>query len=371
MSRLGAIALSLALLTLTACGTGSEATPARSVGPTTVLTNTTSAAASPSVGAVEPATPVGTGETPTVPATASPAVSTAEPTAPKAKVFFPFAYKDANNRTVTLKRQPRRIVSLFPVNNETLFAIGAGEQIIAVDDFTAFPNASAEKSKVGGANFKFNTEKIVGLDPDLVITSFGTEEILDKALRDADVPVLATPYPTSLEATYDLVRDLGRITGHSEAADRLSTRLRGEIQDVQRRSAKAPRTPVYYETDASTPGKPFTVNKGTLGEELLIAAGGRNVFSAVKGGQVSFESIVSAKPEVILLGDVKGYVPENFFSPTSVQEVKQRKGFGAIPAVRKNRVVPIYVDRLVPGPRLGQGLRDLAVAIHPEIFGER
>lgn len=352
MSRLKAIALLLIILALTACG-AAEPTPGVSTGSTPV-------------GEAEPTSEPAMMQTPT----AEPEM-TAAATTPRTEAAFPFVYTDANQRKVTLKQRPQRIVALFPVNNETLFAIGAGEQVIAVDDFTIFPKAAAAKPKIGGANFKFNTEKIVGLDPDLVITSFGTEEILDKALRDAGVPVLATPYPTSLSATYDLIRDLGKITGHVDEANQLSTKLRGELEAVQRRTAKAPKVPVYYETDASTPGKPFTVNTGTLGDELLSAAGGRNVFNGVKSGQVSFESIVSAKPKVILLGDVKGYVPENFFSPTSVQEVKQRKGFSTIPAVRDNRVVPIYVERIVPGPRLGQGLRDLAVAIHPEIFGER
>ena len=378
MSRLRAIALLLIILTLTACG-APEPTPGASTSGTSVgeAESTSEPAMMQTPTTVQADATVDAGVTPTGTLATAASGATVEPemtaaaTTPRTEAAFPFVYTDANQRKVTLKQRPRRIVALFPVNNETLFAIGAGEQVIAVDDFTAFPKAAASKPKIGGANFKFNTEKIVGLDPDLVITSFGTEEILDKALRDAGVPVLATPYPTSLSATYALIRDLGKISGHVDEANQLSTKLRGELEAVQRQTAKSPKVPVYYETDASTPGKPFTVNKGTLGDELLAAAGGRNVFSGVKSAQVSFESIVSAKPKVILLGNVKGYVPENFFSPTTVQEVKQRKGFSTIPAVRDNRVVPIYVERLVPGPRLGQGLRDLAVAIHPEIFGER
>lgn len=298
----------------------------------------------------------------------------AAPTGTAASTGFPLTYTDAAGQQVSLETQPRRIVSLFPVNNETLFAIGAGDQIIAVDDFTAEPAAAAGKPKVGGNNFKFDTEKIVALKPDLVITSAGTQDVLDKPLRAAGVKVVVTPYPSSVATVARLMRDLGTLTGHAPEAERYAAELESAAREIASRAAAAPRPKVYYETDASTPGKPYTVGNGSLINELITIAGGSNVFATVNNPfpQVSYESIVKANPDVIVLGDAKGYVGPLFQNPVTPQQVKGRPGFAGVTAVRTNRVVPIHAPLFeVPGPRLAAGLRELAGVLHPELYPTR
>jgi iron complex transport system substrate-binding protein len=290
-----------------------------------------------------------------------------------APAAFPLTYTDATGQKATLREQPRRIVSLFPSNNDTVFAIGAGDQVIAVDAFTTSPKEAAQKPKVEGDVTTFNIEQIVGLRPDLVLSASGAEEVVDRPLRDAGVTVINTGIPATLADVERHIRDLGRVTGHQAGAGRVAGELRGAVEDVRRRAQGAPKRRVYLETDISTPGKPYTVGKGSLGDEIISLAGGRNIFGGAQSPfpQVSYESIVRADPQVILLGDAEGYVAPGFLNPTTPEEVRARKGFDTTEAVRKNRVVPIYSDRLSPGPRLAQGVRDLAVAIHPEIFGER
>ncbi len=411
MSRLYTLVTALVVLLLVGCGGSpdtppattdqpsptSEVTSAGADSPTAQATTASGDAATPTaaitveptveatIGATTVATAVSTAASATTPAATVAATAesvetqmpgaTASVSDPvgQAASSFPLTYTDAGGRKVTLEKQPERIISLFATNNDTLFAIGAGDRIVAVDDFTTTPAEAAEKPKVGGNNFQFDVERMVALKPDLVITSAGTEELVDKPLRDAGITVIATPYPTSLEGVYTLMSDLGRITGNTDASAREVARLRATVDDVRTRLANARKVSVYYESDISTPGKPFTAGPGSLTHDLIRAAGGTNVFGTGNNPfpQVGFEAIVKANPQVILLGNVKGYVPELFFSPTTVQEVKQRKGFRTIAAVRNNRVVPVYIDRLVPGPKLNQGLRDVAVAIHPEVFGER
>ncbi len=364
------------------CGGGIPTVTPGNMGVPTAQTATGEATASGTVatGGATPAPTTGATVVPTT--TASPAgtstqapagaTTTATGTGAANAGAYPFTYTDAFGTKVTLEERPDRIVSLFSVNNDTLFAIGAGDQVIAVDDFTMSPREAAEKPKVGGNGFKFNLESIVALKPDLVLTNIGTQEIVDQPLRKAGVKVIATPtYPSTLRDTYKLMRDLGRLTGHTAEAEKEVARLQQTADEVRARVGKARKVRTYYETDISTPGKPYIANAFDIRNDLIQLAGGRNVFSDVQSGQVSYESIVKANPEVILLGNVKGYVGPLFANPTTVAEVKARKGFNTTAAVRNNRVVPMYPSRFVPGPELNQGIRDIAVALHPEIFGER
>lgn len=379
----------LVVMVLSACGGGSPRA-APTVGPATG-TNKTTVQATAATGAF-----TATGKAPTAGATEPQQTSVAEATGattPEAtsatgqpqpmgttspdaaqQSAYPLTYKDTSGTTVTIKEQPRRIISLFPTNNDTLFTIGAGDQVIAVDDFTHYPDEADQTPKIGGGNnFKFNVERMVSLRPDLVLTSFGTEDLVDKPLRKAGVTVISLPYPSSLKATYKLMTDLGRISGHPSEAQRLVSDLQKGIQNVRQRAGHAGRLSVYYESDISTPGKPFTVGPGSLTDELIAIAGGRNVFHGARSTapQVGYEAIVAADPQVIILGDAKDYVGPGFLSPTTPAEVQARKGFKTTRAVQDNRVIPVNIELLSPGPRLSQGVRDLAVAMHPEVFGER
>lgn len=381
--------LLLISLLLAACGSGSGSTSTLGTGASPSEGATTAPASSSTSGSMGASTPMGSATSTASP----PAMSTLEPTGTPAKSpqtltmpasgppsstqkpsGFPVTYTGADGVKVAIKRRPERIVSLFPVNNDTLFSIGADDQIVAVDDFTYWPKAAAEKPKIGGgSNFDFNVEKITAFKPDLVITNLGTSKVLDKPLRNAGIKVVVTPTPNSLQQTYGLMQTLGRLTGHLSAAKQQVARLQHTVSTIRARAAHVRKVSVYYETDASTPGKPYTNGANTLPDELIKLAGGKNVFGGSKQQylQVSYESIVAKNPQVIVLTDAKGYTGPNFLSPVTVSQVKQRTGFNTISAVKNNRVVPLYSDHLGPGPRLNQGIRDLAVALHPEIFGEK
>jgi iron complex transport system substrate-binding protein len=349
----------------TVSGPATEAaTAGATVGGATAATLAPTAVAAPTAGST--ALPGAT-------ATQASVGATATGSGAASRAGYPFTYTDASGTKVTLREQPRRIVSLFPINNNTVFAIGAGDQVIAVDEFTTSPREATEKPKIRGDYQKFDVEGVVRLRPDLVLTSF-TDEILDKPLRRAGVTVISMPYPSTLQGVYKHIQDLGRIMGHSTEAGRAVAKLQGEVAQVRGRAEKARKVRVYYEADISTPGKPYTVGSGSLVDELIAISGGRNVFgnSKLPSLQVGYEAIVKADPEVMVLGDVKGFVGPGFYNPTTVEEVKRREGFATTRAVKANRVVPINAEAfIVPGPQLSQGLRNLAAIIHPEIFGER
>lgn len=366
--RAAAVATANSLPGPTPAAASAAATPAQPGGPS--AGPTAGSIATASSGPAQPApSATSSGPVPT------PGSSSAQPTGTAgAGGGFPLAYTDATGQTITLATQPRRIVALFPANNETLFAIGAADEIVAVDDFTTQPAEAARKPKVGGNNFKFDIEEIVSLKPDLVITSAGTQDVLDKPLRAAGVKVAVAPYPSDVGGVVRLMRDLGALSGHRPEAERYASQLESAARDIAARAASAPRPKVYYETDASTPGKPYTVGNGSLINQLISIAGGTNVFATVNNPfpQVSFESVVKANPDIIVLGDAKGYVGELFQNPVTVEQVKSRAGFSGIAAVKSNRVVPIHAPLFeVPGPKLAEGLRELAGVLHPELYPTR
>lgn len=282
---------------------------------------------------------------------------------------FPVTIQDAAGTDVEITERPERIVALFDVNVATLDELEVDDRIVGIDDFAAVPGDTPDDvPRIGGDNFVFDADAVVALEPDLVITSTGTEEVLDAQLRNAGLTVLSLGYPNSLDETWALVEALGDATGEAGAADELAGDLRERIDAVAAVVDDADPVSAYYETDASTPGKPYTVGDGSLVGELLQLAGGENVFGDDGlAPQVSLESIVAAKPSVILLGNAEGHVGPNFFGPVDLDSVAERAGFATIPAVADDRVVAIDADELlVPGPRLPEGLAQLVAALHPD-----
>ncbi|MCW2961945.1 MAG: periplasmic binding protein [Thermoleophilia bacterium] len=287
---------------------------------------------------------------------------------------FPVTITDAAGDKVVVRDRPKRIVALFDVNVATLDEIGADAQIVGIDDFAAAPkDAPASLPRIGGDNFQFDAEAVVELEPDLVITSIGTEDALDQQLRDVGIQVLSLGYPGTIDATLDHVTTLGAVSGHVDEASALVDELRSGIDRVTDIAADTAPVKVYYETDASVSGKPYTVGPGSLIDELLARAGARNVFADASGfaPQVSFEAIVDAQPAVIVLADAKGFVGPRFLGAVTVDSVEARPGFDTIPAVRDDAVRPVRADELlVPGPRLAEGLAALLGAVHPELADE-
>ncbi|MCW2949309.1 MAG: periplasmic binding protein [Thermoleophilia bacterium] len=290
-------------------------------------------------------------------------------------IAYPLQLNVGTGPSVTIESRPKRIVALFDVTVRTLDAIDADSQIVAIDDFSKAPDHAPHVPRVGGDGFKFSVEKIVGLHPDLVITSTGTEDVLDHQLEAAGIQVVALAYPTSVDETLANIRTLGDIAGHRGAATELASDVSGQLDAIASTVASSHEQPVtvYYEGDASTPGKPYSVGQGSLIDELIGRAGGANVLASATtpAFQTSYEAIVAAKPTVIVLGDAKGYVEPQFHAPVTIASVSRRPGFSTIPAVRTRRVSSVHGDSLlVPGPHLAEGLLELVAALHPDLAAD-
>jgi len=270
---------------------------------------------------------------------------------------------DGLDREVTLVEPAQKVVSLAPSNTEILFAIGAGEQVIGRDEFSDYPPQAADLPSVGGGFGDYNLEAILDLEPDLVLAAeINTPEQV-KALEDLGLTVFLLSNPISLDEMYENLLTVAELTAHISEAEDLVDTLRSRVSKIESSIESAEDQPtVFYELDATDPSAPWTAGSGTFIDTLITMAGGENIAADMEGQylQISIEALLIRDPLVILLGDAAyGITPESLLD---------RTGWNNISAVVNDRIYT-FDDNLVsrPGPRLVDGLEQLASLLHPEL----
>lgn len=294
-----------------------------------------------------------------------PSAAPTAPSAPRAGTF-PLAITDDGGRRVTLPALPRRIVCLSPAHTENLYALGAGHLVVAEDTYSDFPAAARSKAKLNCWP-RVPLEQVVGLKPDLVIVLTQEGEEL-KRMEAAGLRVVQL-FPKTYDQTLDRILLLGRITGRETQARGLVAGMSSRAATVKQRVAGAPAVPVVFELDATDASRPFVAGGGAIYHELIQMAGGQNLFADQKKPtvQVSAEQIIARNPEVLLLGDTSSPV-----LPQSPELVRKRPGWSQLRAVRSGRIYPILSDRVTrPGPRLVDGLEEIARRLHPDRFKQK
>jgi cobalamin transport system substrate-binding protein len=255
--------------------------------------------------------------------------------------------------TASPQKVPHRIISLSPTATESLFAIGAGKQVVAVDDQSDYP-ANAPRTKLSG--YTPNVEAIAGYRPDLVVISNDVKG-LRASLRKLRIPVLLQPAAQTLPETYAQIRQLGVRTGHEGVATRLIARMRSRIAKAV---ASAPKRPlsVYHEL---TPDYFSATSKTFIGRVYQLF-GLRNIADAADASgsgypQLSGEYILAADPDVIVLADSR-------CCGQSAATVAARPGWSRIAAVRTGTIVRID-DSIASrwGPRVVNYVRAVASAL--------
>jgi cobalamin transport system substrate-binding protein len=278
-------------------------------------------------------------------------------------IGFPLTVSDDSGRQVTIPAAPQRIVSLAPAHTELLYALGIGDRVVAADTYSDYPPEARARAKLNCWP-RPPLESIVALKPDLVLILTQGDDFIQQMER-LRIPVLKL-FPETYEKALEEIALLGRVTGTEREADRLVGTMRSRSISVEERLRGVKRKRVLYELDATDPARPFVAWNGGFYGAILRMAGGENVFddSGAPSGQVSLEQVVARDPEVILLGDTQS--PSH---PQSRELVFKRPGWGRITAVRKRQVFPVESERITrPGPRLVEGLEEIARILHPDRF---
>jgi iron complex transport system substrate-binding protein len=273
---------------------------------------------------------------------------------PSPAAAFPITIAAANG-DVTLERRPERIVSLSPTATEMLFAIGAGDQVEAVDDQSNYP-ADAPVTDLSG--FEPNVEAIASYEPDLVV--YATEPgDLGASLEGVGIPALQQDAAAGLDDVYAQIDQLGLATGNPSEAAALVEEMRGDIDGILD-SIEPPDPPLtfYHELDDTY----YSVASSTFIGQLYSLAGLRNIADESKGAgggypQLSAEYIIESDPDLIFLADTKCCGQ----SPSTVAE---RAGWAEIEAVTHDGVIPLDDDVASRwGPRVVDYLRRIATAV--------
>ncbi len=192
---------------------------------------------------------------------------------------------------------PSRIVSISPTATEMLFAVGAGDQVVAVDDQSDHP-ADAPRTALSG--YTPNLEAILAHDPDLVVLTDDNNDIV-AGLDRVGVEVLKIPAATNLDETYTQIKQVGDATGHAEAADDLVVSMRDEIEQIVRTVPlrEVPLT-YFHELDDTY----YTVTDDTYLGQIYSQLGLRSIATGQNGyPQLSPEFILESDPEVVFLAD--------------------------------------------------------------------
>ena len=303
--------------------------------------------------------------TPTVAPVATEIVATDAP-ATEAPTAAPtgITLTDGLGREVKLAAPAQHVVSLAPSNTEILFAVEAGSQVVGRDEFSDYPADAASIASVGGSMGQYSVEAIVALKPDLVLAAEINTPELVKQLEDLGLTVYYLKNPLTLEEMYVNLGIVGQLTGHdvTELVDSLKARVAAVDEKIAPLSS---RPTVFYEIDATDASKPYSYGPGTFGDLLIQRAGGDNLVTLASitdaYPQVSLEQIVATNPGIIILGDSMWGV--------TIDSVLSRPGWEGIDAV-KNKQIFDFDDNLVsrPGPRLVDGLEQLAKLLHPDVF---
>ncbi|MGH7411282.1 MAG: ABC transporter substrate-binding protein [Candidatus Methylomirabilis sp.] len=273
-----------------------------------------------------------------------------------------FTVVDDAGRSVVLDGPPKRIMALAPSNTEVLFALGAEDRIVAVDQWSNHPPAARAKPRI--SPFSPSLEQIVQLRPDLILSTHGSAEpLLPLERYGIRVLILA---PRTLDDVYRNILLIGRIVGAEGRAERLVHAMRQRVAAVLAKVRDAPRPKVFVELDGTDPSRPFTAGPGSIIDVLIRLAGGINVAEASRllWPQFSLEELIRADPDLIILGDELVLI-----NPQTPEMVLRRPGWHHVRAVRRGAVYPIEGELLSrPGPRIVEGLELLARLFHPDRF---
>jgi iron complex transport system substrate-binding protein len=265
--------------------------------------------------------------------------------------------------------KPTCIVSLSPTATETLFAIGAGKQVQAVDDDSDFPTTGLPKKRINSLNP--SVEAVIGIckattsdkspKPDLVVISYDVNEIQQK-LTAVGVKVLNQEPPTNVDGALAQIEQLGTLTGHVKSADKLAASIKAtiaaDIASVPKHRGKI--LTAYYELSI----KPYySLTSSTFVGALLKSLGVTNIADSQNTSadagypELSNEYIVSANPKVIFLADTVS-------GGQSTSTVAKRPGWSKIAAVQDHEVIGLNDDIASRwGPRLSVLMNQLTTAV--------
>ncbi len=293
----------------------------------------------------------------------SPSLSTPSPTktttsvqqTQSQKAYYPVTVKDFANRTVTIKAEPKRVVTLAPSITEDLYYLGLFNRVVGVTNYDDFPPGVSNVTRIGGYGKYANLEKIAALKPDLILADSYSLPILPKLEKIAPVVIVD---PHSLSDIPRALILLGKVFNAQDAAKKAVDEFNAEINAISSAVKNEPRVKVFYVVW----NKPLmTAGGDTFISDIINLAGGTNIFNDTKGWPtVSVEQVLKRDPQVIILTPHCGMTIEDVYKGPLSGTTAARDG--------KVYMIENESDLIHPSPRVVKGLEILAKLLHPDAF---
>ncbi|MCB2301005.1 ABC transporter substrate-binding protein [Clostridium tagluense] len=288
------------------------------------------------------------------------AISSKEPNITKKEavgVLYPIKVVDSYKRTVTIEKEPKRIITIAPNITEGVYALGKGGNLVGRSDYDDYPTETLKVASVGSL-LKPNIEKIVELKPDVVIASTHFDKAVVKKLEALNIKIIVLYGEENFAGVYDTMSKLGQVVNASEKAQSIISDMKKKVADITSKVANAKKPTVYYVAGFGKSGD-FTAGKDTFIGNMIEIAGGKNAADDAIGWKYSVEKLVEKNPDILICS--------KFFD--TKKGIEATNGYKDLKAVKNGKLLGIDDNTIVrQGPRLAEGLEAMAKLIHPELF---
>jgi len=295
-----------------------------------------------------------------------PQEQSANPNSAPASKHWPRSFTDDLENTVTLNKPPQHIISLSPNLTEIVFLVGAGDQLAGRTDFCDYPSEASQKPSIGGI-INPSLEKLVSLEPDLVLAARGVDAAFLDRLEEMQIPFLGYD-PQTLDDVIALVRRIGRITGHDQQGKKAAEALAERKASVtaQHRGADSKLRVLFVLSRDPL----FVAGATSFVDDMMGTCGARNAIRDVRTvdqkrpwPQTSREAVVAADPQLIIIAQRHGVGQQKRVQDILAQ-LRALPAWREVAAVKGGQVYLINDDLVtIPGPRLIEGLEEISYLI--------
>ncbi|WP_291635563.1 ABC transporter substrate-binding protein [Clostridium sp.] len=272
-------------------------------------------------------------------------------------VVYPLNIVDSYNRTVTIDKEPKRIISISPTITEGIYALGKDSSLVGRSDYDDYPTECSKIPSVGSL-LEPSIEKIIELKPDVVIASMLFSKDVIKQLEALNIKVIVLYGEENFTGVYDTMTKLGQVVNASEKAQTIIADMKKKVADITTKVANAKKPTVYYVAGFGKSGD-FTAGKDTFIGNMIEMAGGKNVAEDAIGWKYSVEKLVEKNPDILICSKLYD----------SKKGIEATNGYKDLKAVKSGKLLEVDENIIVrQGPRLADGLEAIAKLIHPELF---
>ena len=270
-------------------------------------------------------------------------------------VTYPVTVKDSEGSEIMIETEPEKVISLAPNITEMIFVLGSGDKLVGRTDYCDYPKEALEITSIGTLQ-EPDIEKIVSLEPDLVIASTHFSEESEKQLSDLGIKVLVLYEEHEIDGVYTMLETLGTVINAQEQAETAVNDMKA-VMDETKAAVSGLETPsVYYVVGFGEYGD-YTAGGDTFISQLITLAGGENIAKEVQGWSYSLESLVAADPDIILIDNT---MKDAFISADHYKDLSAVKN-GMVFGIDKS-----ILER--QGVRNAEGVRTIAEIFHADAF---